>query len=76
MTLDQKTIDRIARRVVDLLKKEEKPEMITTKEAAHIMGVSPDRVRRLKSQFHHTRIGGKNGRIMFSRQDVEKYVLQ
>lgn len=55
--LSKKTIDKIARRaallVVAKLREDQKhpPEMVTTREAAAILGISPARMRQIADRF-------------------------
>lgn len=72
ITLDEKSIDALARRIVELQGKKVDEEFVTAKEAAEILRISPDRVRRLKNHFKHTKVNG-NGRILFLKSDIIKY---
>ena len=74
--LDDKTIEKLARRVVEIQKERtNEKELITTMEAAKILRVSPDRMRHLKNKFPHVKVGdNEKGRLMFYRSGVENYI--
>lgn len=61
--LTDKTIEKIAAKVTDMLRKERKeekePEFVSCSEAADILRISPDRMRRLKHLFPHKKVTGK-----------------
>ena len=72
VTLDKATIDAIAQRVAHIIKKsikdDEPPEMVTAKEAAAILHISPDRMRRIKDRFPYVKSDGHAGRLLFVRK--------
>lgn len=70
--LDPKTVDSIAYKaakiVISELRKKEQPEqdLVSVKEAARMLGVSEDYLRRIKDRFPHVKSGdSKQGRILF-----------
>lgn len=73
--LSPQTIDAIAQRaaliIVRKLKKqiEQPPEMVTTSEAAQILGISPGRMRKIADRFPHIKQGdSKQGKLLFVRK--------
>jgi len=74
--LDDASIREIAARVRDLVaspKQENEEELVTTQEAARILRISSDRMRRLKDKFPHVK-AGKNGKLLFVKRGlVENY---
>lgn len=77
--LSKKTIDKIARRaallVVAKLREDQKhpPEMVTTREAAAILGISPARMRQIADRFPHIKKGEKQqGPLLFLRKALIK----
>ena len=47
-------------------------ELVTTKEAAQILGITPDRMRHIKDRFYPVKQGGddkKQGKLLF-RKDI------
>lgn len=73
--LSPQTIDAIAQRaaliIVRKLKKhiEQPPEMVTTSEAAQILGISTDRMRKIADRFPHIKQGdSKQGKLLFLRK--------
>lgn len=79
--LSPQTIDAIAQRaaliIVRKLKKmqEQPPEMVTTTEAAQILGISTDRMRKISDRFPHIKQGdSKQGKLLFVRKALlERY---
>lgn len=72
-------IDQIAaataRKLYKKMKEDELPptEYVTVKEAARMLGVSEDHMRRLKDQFPHIKNGDKQqGRVLFLREGLIK----
>ena len=48
---------------------DEKPKMCTVREAARILGVGEDHMRRIKNRYPHVKSGEKQqGRILFDRE--------
>ena len=76
--LTNESIERIARRVTELLKERttDEEEYLTTKEAAMLLRISPDRLRHLKNHFPHVKVGGESqGKLLFLRRGlIENYV--
>ena len=74
--LSQKTIDEIARKVALILakkmqKKEDTPKMVSVREAASILGITPVRMRQIAGRFPHIKQGdSKQGRILFLRSGL------
>ena len=84
VTLDPKTIEAIARKsakyVVSELKKgnSTEKEMVTTAEAAKILGISQNYLRAIKDNFRYVKGGGaKCGRILFEKDSlIENYIKE
>lgn len=82
IALDSKTIEAIARKsakyVVSELKKDNgtEKEMVTTAEAARILGISQNYLRAIKDNFRYIKGGGaKCGRILFEKDSlIENYI--
>ena len=73
--LDDKSIDKLARRIIELQKVKSEDELLTTHEAAKLLKVSPDRIRHLKDKFPHVKLGeSEKGRLMFYRRGIENYL--
>lgn len=77
--LSQKTIDAIADKaatvVVRKLKAEDKndSEMVSTKEAAAILGITPARLRQIADRFPHIKQGNnKQGKLLFLKRALLK----
>lgn len=77
--LSQKTIDAIADKaatvVVRKLKAEDKndSEMVSTKEAAAILGITPARMRQIADRFPHIKQGNnKQGKLLFLKRALLK----
>ncbi len=70
--LNECDVERIARRVAELVgngKMEE--EYISTKEAAKLLSISPDRMRKLKDRFPHIKQGDNvQGKLLFLRRGL------
>lgn len=74
-------LDDVSKKVAFLVGKnlakvmKEQPEMVSTQEAARILGISADRLRHIKDRFPHTKGGGsEQGRLLFVRDALlEKY---
>ena len=75
--LTQRTIDAIAYRtaviIMQKLKKAQKdsqnlPKMVSTREAAAILGITPGRMRQIAERFPHIKQGEhKQGKLLFVR---------
>ena len=70
-------IDQIAaataRKLYKLMKEDELPptEYVTVKEAARMIGISENHMRKLKDQFPHIKNGDKQqGRVLFLREGL------
>ena len=58
------------------LVKNSNDEWVETKEAASILGVTPNYLRSIKDDFSHRKVGGKErGRILFNRAELTNYYL-
>lgn len=73
--LNKKTIDAIAYKaaliVVRKLKDDNNilPEMVTTKQAASILNITPGRMRQIADRFPHIKQGdNKQGKLLFIRK--------
>jgi hypothetical protein len=59
----------VGKKVVEMTKEE--PEMVSTVEAARILSISPDRMRRIKDRFPHIKEGdAKQGKLLFVRESL------
>lgn len=75
MKIEPKDIERIAQLTASIvvkriLRKQEKdfPELVTTKEAAAILHITPCRMRQIKDKYPHIKRGeGKQGKLLFKR---------
>ncbi len=68
--LTEKSIEKIARRVTDILqekKPEAEPEYVSCAEAARLLKISTDRMRRLKHLFPHKKVTGK---LLFEKRGL------
>jgi predicted transcriptional regulator of viral defense system len=74
--LSQKTIDAIAHKTALILakkmqKKEDTSKMVSVREAASILGITPVRMRQIAGRFPHIKQGdSKQGRILFLRSGL------
>ena len=76
VTLDYPTIRAIAKEVAKLLKRDEMPDLVTTQEAADILGISAGRMRQLKDKFPHIKKGAdKQSKLLFKKSAlIEKAI--
>ena len=69
--LTDKTIEKIAAKVTDMLLHERKevkePEFVSCSEAANILKISTDRMRRIKHLFPHKKVTGK---LLFDKNQL------
>lgn len=74
ITLRKRDIDAIAYQVALILDKRQserdrradRHDLVTTAEAAHILGITPGRMRQIADRYPHTkRSDQKQGRLMF-----------
>jgi hypothetical protein len=70
MKLDQGEAERIAARVVELLRREPPPRFIDAAALARILGVERDWVYSHARELGAVRLGGPRGRLRFDRQAV------
>lgn len=50
---------------------EQPSEMVSVKEAAHILGITPNHMRRIKDKFPHIKNGqNSQGRLLFKRDSL------
>lgn len=72
--LSEKSCEQIAQQVAIMLKSEQPAvdgEYVSTREAAEILRVSPDRMRRLKDKFPHVKIGlNGQGKLLFLKSSL------
>ena len=69
--LSDKTIEAIAQRVKSLMEGKDDGEWVSVREAASILKISPDRMRRLRNKFPHVKAGGNNqGRLLFLKSSL------
>lgn len=78
--LDRASILAIAQQVVSLLdarqrqEKKQKRCMLTTTQAAHVLGITPARLRQVKDRYPHEKVGGeKQSRLFFDLSDYLTY---
>lgn len=64
----QRTAEIVVRKLSKIKNKNELPEMVSTHEAAKILGISDSRMRHIKDRFPHVKGGKKNqGKLLFKR---------
>lgn len=76
VTLDYTTIKAIAKEVARLLKRDEMPDLVTTQQAAEILGISAGRMRQIKDKFPHVKKGAdKQAKLLFKKSAlIEKAI--
>ena len=68
VTLDYETIKAIAKEVARIIKRDEMPDMVTTEQAASILGISKSRMRQIKDKFPHIKKGAdKQAQLLFKK---------
>lgn len=74
--LDTYTIRAIAEEVVNVMEERKKPNLVTTDQAAKMLGISPRRVRELKHRLGYVKAGDNTqGRLMFDANTLlERYI--
>jgi hypothetical protein len=79
ITLPQRQVDEIVHKLHILLRRDMKefseqqqlPEMVTTAEAAKILGISADRMRKVADRYPHIKKGdNKQGQLLFVRKSL------
>lgn len=79
ITLSQRQVNAIAYQVALILDKRqsererrsEEEEMVTTKEAARILGITPGRMRQIADQYPHVKRGeSKQGKLLFVKKSL------
>lgn len=66
--LAYKTAMIIEKRLAERMKKNELPEMVTTKEAAQILRITPARMRQIADRYPHTKTGdSQQAKLLFVR---------
>ena len=78
--MKQKEIEMLAELVAKKImaqmgnnKSSDDDEFVDSKEAARILGVTPNYIRSMKSKFPHKKVGShQQGRILFRRSDLLK----
>lgn len=75
LMLDTYTIRAIAEEVVKVIEERKKPNLVTTDEAAKMLGISARRVRELKHRLGYVKAGEyMQGRLMFDADTLlERY---
>ena len=74
--LSERQINEIAYKaaviiVKKLREKNETPEMVSTKEAANILRITPKRMREIADNYPHVKTGdAKNSRLLFERKSL------
>lgn len=76
----EKLADKVAEKIFHMLQtsgtgnnKQVSPNMCTVKEAAKILGICEDHMRRIKDRFPHVKQGdNQQGRILFERDALIK----
>lgn len=75
--LDNYTIRAIAEEVVKVMEERKKPQLITTDQAAKMLGISPRRVRELKHKLGYVKSGDNmQGRLMFDANTLQERYLK
>lgn len=77
---DQKFIKLLAKEMVKEMQKvkdeTKEPELITVKEAAALIGVSEDYIRKIKDRLPHVKQGNNNqGRLLFVKEGLMEAYL-
>jgi hypothetical protein len=58
----------VEKRLDERLKERQQADLVTTEEAARILGITPDRLRHIKNRFPHVKGGEKQqGKLLFKR---------
>jgi tRNA U34 5-carboxymethylaminomethyl modifying enzyme MnmG/GidA len=71
ISLDYDTVRAIAREVAKILKRDELPDLVTTEQAARILGITPSRMRQIKDKFPHMKKGAdKQGKLLFVKSKL------
>lgn len=79
ITLSQRQVNAIAYQVALILDKHqsererrsEEEEMVTTKEAARILGITPGRMRQIANRYPHVKRGeSKQGKLLFVKKSL------
>ena len=71
LMLNQATIRAIAKEVVAMLDERHKPKLVTTEEAARMLGISASRVRQIKDRLDYVKNGDNmQGRLMFNAETL------
>ena len=70
--LSQKAMDAIAYKVAkilkhELLKENKEPDLVTTAEAAEILHITKEHMRRIGSRFPRVKGEGRNGKVLYVR---------
>ena len=78
LELSKRQLDELAHKVAVIVAKrlreqEDTPEMVTTTEAARILGVTPQTMRRNQHKYPHVKGGeNKQGKLLFVRDALLK----
>lgn len=77
ITLSQRDIDAIVHKLrvalrhdlAKMVRDEQPPDLVTTREAAAILRVTPDHLRHVAHKYPHTKAGeGRTARLLFDRK--------
>lgn len=73
LMLDKYTIRAIAEEVVKVMEDRKKPKLVTTDQAAKMLGISARRVRELKNKLGYVKAGDNmQGRLMFDANTLQE----
>ncbi len=69
----EKFIDDLAKSVARRIEEAPKTELVTTEEAAKILGITPNSMRKIKDRFPHIKGGeNKQGKLLFVKDALLK----
>lgn len=72
LMLDRPTIRAIAEEVVRVLEERKEPKLVSTKEAARMLGISERRLRQIKNRLGYVKHGElMQGRLMFDANKIQ-----
>lgn len=72
-TLSRSTIRAIAEEVVKIMEEKKQPHLVTTSEAAKMLGITTRRLRELKHKFRYTKSGrNQQGRLLFDANTLQE----
>ncbi len=77
LMLDHYTIRAIAEEVVKVMEEKKMPNLVTTKEAAKILGITPRRLRQIKERFGYVKDGDNmQGRLLFNADTLSEFYIR